>query len=1048
MTSQSKIIEPLWGLEDALRGSPRDQRGATLFALAFLRRVDSVLAPTKERVLAAKEQFRGSSEAPDSEFCAITGHGFYNISEYDLEKIFVESANLGANLRVYIEGFSENVREVFGKLDFEGTIHRLEGCKLLDPVVEQLATLDLGPEHIDDAGVVAVFEELESNFASHGRGEYSNSGDASELMAALLLADVSAQTGGDSRGVTVYSPCAGSGGLLRAVARGAGNRAVAAENPEHGGASGMVPVSDVSLFGQELNPQAWARAKAISLLVGHGDLRCGDTLMVDAFPDRKFDYVVAQPPSGSSWHSVADSVRAEAENPRGRFGLGLPASGNSQLLFLQDVLAHMKSREQGGSRAIVLTSESCLWQGTRFSGESRIRQAILKNDWLEAIVALPGGIFDHTGNETCAWILSTRKDIGRQGKVQWVDARNLPLSTRSRSRTFKRYQIGEADRTAIVAALHVRKDQSGALSSALVPVSSFARRELTVERPLRDQQGEIQKDAKGRPLPDRQLRERVRLDQGENVGEWMASIREHIPDVILPSDSNISKQIVYDLSSPLGERSHEGLPEAATAGPGVSARELFYAVRSRPVDDESAEASGSGRFYVHPSNPRSRDVEVLSFEEASTDPKQRGRLFEIEVSRDSPYTAGELIAFLRSSAGRRQVREQALLARMGRPVDRLQFWRTLVLDIPAPERLQETLQVANRIRELEGTLSALRDELWADPGNAQAIDGRLNDLGSHANPEAWNDELPYAMAKILRMAEASSSEDKQLDYYLNFFEALAAFSATLLMSGYLTVPVLAEEPLDAIRKGRSGEDFSFKELGIGNWTHFSKQFSRKLVRDLGSDSAGPGDVAHDSADSPREQIMRAFSVRNPDLLDVVSFRGFPDILFRATRIRNKVKHSGALGPKEIREMVGKLKDSVQDYREGVGSRWRGWRLIEAQPNFGRDSRGYHGTARILSGTRHPFKGASLTLAEMPRTDILHMWDLEADRALPLLPFVRMGQAPTQQSNNACYFYNRIVTADNYRFVSYHYGNESEDHVSASDVADLDELFKELRGENQ
>jgi type I restriction enzyme M protein len=421
--SYGEVVSFIWSIADLIRDSfRRGEYQNVILPLTVLRRLNCVLAPRKERVLETNAKLHGKLENLDPQLRKASGFAFYNTSRYDFEKLLADAPNLAANLRNYIAGFSENMRDVLEKFDFDNTIRRLTEAGLLFQVMERFKDVDLHPDRVPNPMMGTIFEELIRKFneaLNENPGEHFTPRDVVHLMADLLLAGDEQRIAKHGVAVTVYDPCCGSGGMLTIT------KDHIIGSPER---EGINKSADVHLFGQEVNPSTFAVSKS-DLYMKSSDGRdaenilFGSTLSNDRHGDRLFDYLIANPPYGKDWKRDEKDVKEEhALGTAGRFGAGLPSISDGQFLFLQHMLSHMHKIEEGGSRVAIIMNGSPLFTGDAGSGPSEIRRWILENDWLEALIALPEQLFYNTGIATYVWVLTNRKAAKRKDKVQLINA--------------------------------------------------------------------------------------------------------------------------------------------------------------------------------------------------------------------------------------------------------------------------------------------------------------------------------------------------------------------------------------------------------------------------------------------------------------------------------------------------------------------------------------------------------------------------------------------------------------------------------------------------
>jgi len=501
--NHSAIVSFLWGVADLIRDTfKRGKYQDVILPLTVLRRLDCVLAPTKEKVLGRQTELRGKKlENLDPQLRKVSGFAFYNTSRYDFEKLLADAPHLAANLRNYIAGFSPNMREVLEKFDFDNTISKLDEAGLLFQVLERFKNVDLHPEKIDNPTMGTIFEELLRKFneaLNENPGEHFTPRDVVHLMVDLMLTGDEARI--RSKGVvrTVYDPCCGSGGMLMItkehITVGLRRNGEVIRPAINAGA-------EIHLFGQEVNPETWAVSKSDLFMkdpTGRDadNIAYGTTLSNDRHAATSFDYVIANPPYGKDWKRDEDAVRAEHERgAAGRFAPGLPRISDGQLLFLLHMLAHAKSPKEGGSRIAIIMNGSPLFTGDAGSGESEIRRFILENDLLEALIALPEQLFYNTGIATYVWVVTNRKAPARRGRAQLIDATSFWVPMR-KSLGDKRREIPLDRAQDVVKILADFKDgdtrtvakdgkEEEIVVSRIFPTTHFGFRKITVERPLR-----------------------------------------------------------------------------------------------------------------------------------------------------------------------------------------------------------------------------------------------------------------------------------------------------------------------------------------------------------------------------------------------------------------------------------------------------------------------------------------------------------------------------------------------------------------------------------
>ena len=476
--THQKMAADIWSVADLLRGDyRRSEYGHVILPFTVLRRLDAVMAPTREAVRVRDAALDLQNKQRPLELAAKLP--FYNTSKQDFTTIAADASQVAKNLRDYVNGFSENVRKIIERFDLDNQITRLAEAKLLYKVVGRFAAMrDLDKLSTHDMGY--VFEHLIRKFyedANAEAGDHFTPREVIHLMVNLVIApDMDTIVGGGPV-INILDPACGTGGML-----------TSAEDK----IKSINPNARVFLSGQEFNAESWATCESEMLLRDQpGSIFFGNSFSEDGYPDRKFDYMLANPPFGVEWKKVKDEIEVEAEiGYAGRFGAGLPRINDGSFLFLQHMISKMQPVEDRGSRLAIVFNGSPLFTGGAGSGESEIRRWILENDLLEGIVALPDQLFYNTGISTYFWILSNRKAPGLRGKVILLDARDQWEKMR-KSLGDKRKEISETQIE------HVTKLYVNALEVAanrghpdhaklkIFRTRDFGYHRITVERPLK-----------------------------------------------------------------------------------------------------------------------------------------------------------------------------------------------------------------------------------------------------------------------------------------------------------------------------------------------------------------------------------------------------------------------------------------------------------------------------------------------------------------------------------------------------------------------------------
>ena len=523
MDLNSKITNKaalIWAIADKITGVYKPHEyGKVILPLTVIKRFDSILEETKSDVLAAYEKCRNmDNDIMRNEILTkASGHPFYNTSKYTLRTLLDDPDHIDDNFASYINAFSPNVCEIIEKFEFaKDELPKMREYGLLFTVLQEFGTekADMHPSRVSDIEMGYIFEELIRRFSesyNEEAGQHYTPREVIELMVHILLNfDNAMLSSKEAR--TIYDPACGTGGML----------SIASEYiKKHNSSAAFL------CFGQEINPETYAIAKADMLIKGENDslIRSGNTLSDDQFPKQTFNYIISNPPFGREWKKEKASVEKEAKLTRengGRFFMGLPAIGDSQMLFLSNAVAKMKPVEEGGSRVAIVHNGSPLFTGDAGSGPSDIRKYLLENDLLEAIIALPNDIFYNTGIATYIWVLSNNKEKRRMGKVQLINANGL-YEKRRKSLGNKRNDIPQ---TAIDEIAKIYGDFRENKLSKIFKNEDFGYRKVVVERPLRDESGKpILK--KGKVQADPKLRDTENIPLPEDVAEYMK--REVLP---------------------------------------------------------------------------------------------------------------------------------------------------------------------------------------------------------------------------------------------------------------------------------------------------------------------------------------------------------------------------------------------------------------------------------------------------------------------------------------------------------------------------------------
>lgn len=516
-TNISEKAALIWAIADKLTGVYKPHEyGEVILPLTVIRRFDCILADTKEAVL---EKYNAVKNLPVKDVLlksAAGGKDFYNISKYTFEKLLDDPDNIEANFRDYLNGFSENVQDIIEKFKFDGHIATMANKGILYIVVKEFTSpkANLHPDVISNLEMGYIFEEIIRRFSeahNEDAGQHYTPREVIRLMVNILFHDDNDILSGNNVAKTIYDPACGTGGMLSVV-----------EEYLHE----LNAATELLSFGQELNDQTFAICKADMLIKGNDAnfIKDGNTLSDDQFEGQKFDYILSNPPFGREWKNEKPKVEKEAKRGfAGRFGAGLPAVSDGQMLFLLTAISKMKAPKDGGSRIAIIHNGSPLFTGDAGSGSSEIRKYILENDLLEAIIALPNDIFYNTGIATYIWVLSNKKSgTKREGKVQLINANGL-FEKRRKALGNKRNDIPDES---IIEITKTYGDFKKTELSKIFDNEDFGYSKIVVERPQKDENGKPVLKG-GKPVADTDLRDTENVPLKEDIEEYFK--REVLP---------------------------------------------------------------------------------------------------------------------------------------------------------------------------------------------------------------------------------------------------------------------------------------------------------------------------------------------------------------------------------------------------------------------------------------------------------------------------------------------------------------------------------------
>ena len=508
----------MWAVADVLRGPFKPHEyGLVILPFTVIKRFHDCLLPNHQAVLDTWEKVR-TMAVVDGFLTQASGYQFYNKSKFTFDLLLKDPENIEANFRDYIHGFSDNVQDILAKFEFDNVIKRLVESNCLYLVIKEFNTPKgyLGPDKISAVDCGYIFEDLVRRFSESyddQAGAHFTSRDIIYLMTDVLLSDSNIAT---TKSCTVYDMAMGTSQMLSCM-----QERIANLNKE----------TEVVTFGQEINPSTYGIAKADMMIRG-GDpnnMRFGDTLSDDKFKGFTFDYIISNPPFGIDWKKEKEAVEKENKlGDAGRFAPGLPKISDGQQLFVLNGLSKLAPH---GKMAIIQNG-SPLFSGDAESGPSEIRRYILENDWLDCIIQLGTDMFMNTGISTYIWILSKDRPSEKAGKVQLIDASHC-FEQRRKSIGTKRNDITDKCRELIVQCYADYKagvygDKNNIYcESKIFDTTDFGYNKITVERPQKDEKGNIVKDKKGKPVADKSLEDSESIPMNEDIDAYFK--REVLP---------------------------------------------------------------------------------------------------------------------------------------------------------------------------------------------------------------------------------------------------------------------------------------------------------------------------------------------------------------------------------------------------------------------------------------------------------------------------------------------------------------------------------------
>ena len=511
----------IWNIADILRGLYKPHEyGKVILPMTVIKRLHDTLLPTRDDVLAVSKSVTNIkvTQIRDRKLTDASGYTFYNTSRFTFENLLSDPENIYDNFNSFLNGFSENVRDILDNFEFDKEISKMANNDALFAVIQEFNSQKayLGADTVTSTDMGYIFEELVRRFSeSYGEdaGAHFTSRDIIYLMTDILLINEKPSDKPIVR--TIYDQTMGTSQMLSAMMERI---------------KSLDANADVTTFGQELNPETYAIAKADTMIRGGNpdNMALGSTLSKDAFSGYPFDYLISNPPFGIDWKKDQNAVKEESElGENGRFGAGLPKISDGQLLFQLNGISKLKDT----GRMAIIHNGSALFSGNAGGGESAIREYVIMNDWLEAIIQLPTDLFYNTGISTYIWIITKNKAKERQGKVQLLDA-SKAFAKRRKNIGNKRVDIKKAQRELIVQAYgefanKIYTEDDSIVESKIFDNDFFGYQKVVVETPLYDESGNIIRKKNGKPEPDTSKRDTEDIPLTEDIDTYIN--REVLP---------------------------------------------------------------------------------------------------------------------------------------------------------------------------------------------------------------------------------------------------------------------------------------------------------------------------------------------------------------------------------------------------------------------------------------------------------------------------------------------------------------------------------------
>lgn len=599
MNTPSSLSSLIWSsADDVLRGLFKpSEYGRVILPFVVMRRLDCVLESKKDKTYELHSKYKDQILDPFPIISNQIGFPFCNISKYDLSRLKSDSGNVLKNFDNYIQGYSKNVFDIIENFSINPLIKKLHKHKRLYLLIDKFTEFNLHPDTIDNHQMGSIYEELLRKFSEMSNeesGDHFTPRDVVKLLVSFIFGGDKKDLQGEGNIRSVFDPCCGTGGMLTI-----GKEWVLDNINRH---------IKIDLYGQELNDVTYAICKSDLLMMNenpetiHGPC---SSISDDRLQDRKFDYMITNPPFGVSWKSEKTFVDVEKKDPSGRFFVGTPRTSDGSLLFLQHLIHKMDKK---GSRIGIVFNGSPLFTGDAGSGESNIRKFIIENDWLECIVSLPDRLFFNTGITTYIWIVTNKKSSARQGKVQLIDGTSF-FTPMKKNLGAKGKSINDAQ---IQTLFEIYQNNQESEFCKIYPNHFFGYTKVVVEQPLIED-GELKTDRQGNPKPDTSKRDHERVPLSDSVEDYYErEVKPHLPDLSAPlpragkycvyvlkcADDSFYKGQTNDIHRRLDEHQLEKVSSTAKHLPVELVHWEVFDSREKAVKREKYLKSGKGREWL------------------------------------------------------------------------------------------------------------------------------------------------------------------------------------------------------------------------------------------------------------------------------------------------------------------------------------------------------------------------------------------------------------------------------------------------------------------